>query len=238
MDIFGDALRDRQAGLTGRMLTIRRDDGHVDRHDPALYFMPEPFAHEVALLNMVEGPVLDVGCGAGRTLLWLAGQSVAATGIDLSPGAVDVCRDRGCEDVMLADAMTDDLTRQGGPFRTIVVFGNNIGIGGTYEGAETLLRHLAHAAAPGARLLVTGLDVAKTDQEHHLAYHRRNLDKGRPRGEIRMRFEYEGAVGDWVPWYHPEPNELAKLANAAGWRIKSVGPSDGPFYAGVFEKAG
>ena len=236
MDIFGDALRDRHAGHTGRLLTIRRDDGHVDRHDPALYFMPDPFAHEIALLDMAEGPVLDVGCGAGRTLLWLQRRGVDAAGVDLSPGAVAVARDRGCHGVTQADilARTPAIPREA--FRTLTVFGNNIGIGGTYEGAETLLRNLADAAAPDCRLLVTGLDIAKTDQEHHLAYHQRNIDAGRPRGEITMRFEYQGRTGAWMRWYHPEPRELDALAQATGWVVETMAPAGGAFFAAVLRK--
>ncbi|APX13523.1 class I SAM-dependent methyltransferase [Tateyamaria omphalii] len=238
MDIFGNALRDVQAGHTGRMLTIRRDDDHVDRHDPALYFMPDPFAHEVALLDRVEGPVLDVGCGAGRTLLWLQQRGVEATGIDLSPGAVEVARERGCRDVTHGDIMAHDLPLPRGHFRTIIVFGNNIGIGGTYEGAISLLRNLTHTATAQCRLLVTGLDVGNTDRPNHLAYHQRNLDAGRPRGEISMRFEYEGAVGAWIPWFHPEPDELRQMAAASGWAVERIALAGGPFFASILQRAG
>ncbi|WP_299592077.1 bifunctional 2-polyprenyl-6-hydroxyphenol methylase/3-demethylubiquinol 3-O-methyltransferase UbiG [uncultured Tateyamaria sp.] len=216
------------------MLTIRRDDGHVDRHDPDLYFAPAPFAHEIPLLEKVDGPVLDVGCGAGRTLLWLEKRGVSATGVDLSRGAVEVARMRGCQDVRFGDIMDPELPFQGNTFRTAVVFGNNIGIGGTYAGAETLLRRLAHVVAPGGQLLVTGLDIANTDQEHHLAYHQHNIERGRPRGEIAMRFEYRGAVEDWIQWFHPEPDELERMAKATGWIVEDIGPAVGPFYTGVF----
>ncbi|MBM7069691.1 class I SAM-dependent methyltransferase [Actibacterium sp. 188UL27-1] len=220
------------------MLTIRRDDGHIDTHGPGIYFAPDPFAHEASLLQDVEGPVLDVGSGAGRTLLWLDRKGVEAVGVDLSPGAVNVAQDRGCRDVRLGDVMDpkgkilgDDM------FQTVVVFGNNMGIGGTYEGAEALLHRLACAVMPSGQALVTGLDIAQTNQPHHLAYHRRNLDKGRPRGEIKMRFEYQGATGEWVRWFHPEPDELARLARSAGWTVERIGPAGGPFYAGVLRNA-
>lgn len=239
MDLFGDSLRDRHAGRYGRMLTIRRDDGHVDAHDPAIYFAPDPSAYEASLLRGVEGPVLDVGSGAGRTLLWLDRSGIAAAGIDLSPGAVEVAQSRGCKDVRLGDVMdATGETLENNAFQTAVVFGNNMGIGGTYEGAELLLRRLARVVRPGGRALVTGLDIAQTDAPHHLAYHRRNLEKGRPRGEIEMRFEYQGCVGNWMKWFHPEPNELERLAMSAGWSIERLGPVDGPFFAAVLRNSG
>lgn len=237
MDLFGDALRDYHAGTRSRMLTIRRDDGYMDAHDPRLYFTADPFAHEKDLLAQAEGPVLDVGSGAGRTLLWLQHRGLEATGIDLSPGAVTVACDRGCKDVREADALiADDGVLPMDAFQTVVLFGNNVGIGGTIDGAATLLKRIARATKPGGRLLVTGLDIADTSAPQHLAYHAKNRDRGRPIGEIRMRFEYEDDLDGWVPWFHPEPEELERLAQDAGWRLDQRAPGSGPFYARIFER--
>lgn len=219
------------------MLTIRRDDDHTDAHDLGLYFAAEPFDHEADLLRRTEGPVLDVGCGAGRMLLWLQQRGMAAVGIDVSPGAVEVCRTRGCADVRLIDVMEARADALGeGAFRTAVVFGNNIGIGGTIEGARELLWRLARAVAPSGHLLVAGLDITQTAEPQHLAYHRRNRAAGRPRGEIVMRFEYEGGVGSWVRWFHPEPEELERIALEAGWTIVEIGSAAGPFLAAVLQR--
>lgn len=237
MDVFGQALLNREAGIHGKMLTIRRDDDHTDSHDPDLYFAGEPFEHEAELLVNAEGPVLDVGCGAGRTLLWLKQKGIKATGIDLSPGAVEVSRLRGCPDVFHGDVMADGLDLLGTrAFQTAVLFGNNVGIGGTIEGAVVLLKRIAQVTKPGGQLFITGLDIAQTDNPLHLDYHRANRSKGRPRGEITMRFEYEGQVGDWVPWFHPEPDELDRLALEAGWDVTGIEPASGPFYAATLRK--
>ena len=40
------------------------------------------------------GRILDVGCGSGTTLLWLAGHGFEACGIDVSPTAVGVAASR------------------------------------------------------------------------------------------------------------------------------------------------
>lgn len=237
MDVFGEALRDRQAGNLGRMLTIRRDDNHTDAHDPGQYFANMPFAHEINLLARIQGPVLDVGCGAGRTLLWLERQGIEATGIDLSSGAVAVSRSRGCKDVRHSNFMTDSLDMFAEQtFQTVVLFGNNVGIGGTIEGAADLLHRIIQLTQPGGHVVITGLDIAQTENPRHLEYHRANRSKGRPRGEITMRFEYEGHIGDWVPWFHPEPDELEGLAGKTGWDIVEIKPASGPFYAATLRK--
>ncbi|MGP8072951.1 MAG: class I SAM-dependent methyltransferase [Thermoplasmata archaeon] len=62
------------------------------------WFSPDPFP---ALVRAVEdgwlippGPVLDVGCGAGSNVLWLAAHGFRATGIDIAPGAIAAAESR------------------------------------------------------------------------------------------------------------------------------------------------
>lgn len=40
------------------------------------------------------GPILDVGCGAGSNVLWLARRGFRATGIDIAPGAIAAAESR------------------------------------------------------------------------------------------------------------------------------------------------
>ncbi|MEL6678489.1 MAG: methyltransferase domain-containing protein [Pseudomonadota bacterium] len=229
MDIFGTALAAYLGGVRDREITIRRDDDSVDGHSPGLYFAEAPFPHEVAALARVEAPVLDVGCGAGRHLLWLQRQGLEAVGFDISPGAVEVCRARGCADVRCLDVLAGaDLPEVG----TALLFGNNIGLGGTRERTVKLLRILRGAVRPGGRIVLTALDIAATQDPTHLAYHRRNAARGRPRGEIRIRLEYHGQVGPWFGWHHPEPGELRTLAAESGWAVDTLEPA-GPFYWAV-----
>ena len=121
-------------------------------------------------------------------------------------------------------------------FQTAVLFGNNVGIGGTLDGARQLFRRLARAVSPSGQLLVTGLDIAQTSDPQHLAYHQRNRALGRPIGEITMRFEYQDMIGSWVRWFHPTPDELREIAVEAGWSVKEIGSTYGPFYSAVLEK--
>lgn len=80
MDIYGTALLDHHHGLRDRVIKICRDNDFVNEHSASLYFEEHPFEQEAAALEFVTGPVLDIGCGAGRHLLWLQGQGVDAIG--------------------------------------------------------------------------------------------------------------------------------------------------------------
>ena len=46
----------------------------------------------VELARRSAGPVLEIGCGTGRILLPVARSGVTITGLDLSPGMLEVCR--------------------------------------------------------------------------------------------------------------------------------------------------
>jgi len=53
--------------------------------------------------------VLDIGCGTGRHLLYLAGRGFAVTGTDNSPKAMSICRERLAEIGLEADLIEIDM---------------------------------------------------------------------------------------------------------------------------------
>lgn len=222
MDVFGTALLDYLGGQRDHPIRILRDDDVVDEHSAGLYFAPEPFDFEVPVLADAAGPLLDVGSGAGRHLLWCHAHGVAATGVDISKGAVACAKRRGCASVVLCDVTQDMSPLTGKTFKTITLFGNNVGIGGSFAGAVALLRNLRCVAQPDTRLLLTGLDVTGTDDPAHLAYHAANLRAGRRKGEIRMRLDYRDMIGEWGGWYHPLPSEIEELCGESGWVLDAL----------------
>ena len=75
-----------------------RDDGYFDaRCDVSVYFSnyEEWPAHVQRALNLVKGRVLDIGCGAGRHSLYLQERGHDVLGIDVSPLAIEICKQRG-----------------------------------------------------------------------------------------------------------------------------------------------
>lgn len=78
---------------------LESDDGARLTADlqPADFFLPfetwTPW--EQCLIQRATGAVLDLGAGAGRHSLYLQGLGHDVTAVDISPGAVLVCRARG-----------------------------------------------------------------------------------------------------------------------------------------------
>lgn len=94
--------------------------------DPARWHA-EASNDECGVLDGVEGPVLDIGCGPGRLVASLARRGVAALGIDLSPTAVALARRNGV--TVLERDVFGPLPGEG-RWATTLLFDGNIGIGG------------------------------------------------------------------------------------------------------------
>ncbi|MFJ5810933.1 class I SAM-dependent methyltransferase [Streptomyces sp. NPDC093093] len=101
-----------------------------------------------AVLERCTGPILDVGCGAGRLVEALARRGHAVLGVDVSPAAVisTVCRGGHARSGSVFDPLPDE-----GSWGTALLIDGNIGIGGD---PRHLLRRLHDLVRPGGRLIV------------------------------------------------------------------------------------
>jgi SAM-dependent methyltransferase len=77
---FGRMLRDYHADSLAEQPRHRRDDGEMSEAPLEWYFTgPEQWPDvERSALDDVRGRVLDAGCGAGRTALWLQEQGTTS----------------------------------------------------------------------------------------------------------------------------------------------------------------
>lgn len=219
-DIFGEALYSYWKGDRKTPYIIRRDDGYVDEGSLEIYFTELMYPTEQVVAGYIGEKILDVGCGAGRYLLSFQERGFDIFGIDISPLAIKVCKKRGAKNAFILDAFQP--TFPPGSFDTILLFGNNIGIGGNLPGAKYLLRAQRQLIKPGGHLLLDSLDVTRTNKKTHLQYHLKNRLAGRYVGEIKIRVEYRGETGDWFKWLHIAPADLQDLATETGWTIKEV----------------
>jgi SAM-dependent methyltransferase len=189
-----------QAGSA--MLTLRPDSGH-HRGEPVRFdvrsWCGEASPMERSLLESLQGPVLDVGCGPGRLLAAARPLGLAALGIDTSAEAVRRARGRGaraCEQSIFAPVP------QSGHWQSVILLDGNIGIGGS---VTALLRRCRQLVAPSGTLLVE----VEADEEVDTAYSA-VLDDERGNRSEPFRWARTGTAG------------LASRARAGGWTVTAV----------------
>ena len=122
---------------------LERDDGYAGPRSGPEWFFAEPEQWpeaERAVFAHVRGRVLDVGAGAGRHSLEAQRRGLEVVAIDVSPGAVEVCRRRGVRDVRLLPLAGVDEAL--GIFDTVLMMCGNFGLVGSAAEAATILGRL------------------------------------------------------------------------------------------------
>ncbi len=219
-DVFGNMVYSYWKGNHRTAHIIRRDDDVIDSESLSIYFRKKLYSTEKTVIPYASGKILDVGCGVGRHTLYFQKKGFDITGIDFAPKAIKVCKERGCKKAKLMDVFHPTLKKQS--FDTLLLFGHNIGIGGTLSGAKKLLKSLRQLVKNNGVLLLTSIDVTKTTNAVHLKYHKKNRASGRYIGTVKIRIEYKDQISDWFNWLHIEPKELKKISIASGWLIEHI----------------
>jgi len=104
--LYAAALTRRPQGL------VARDRAGVAVELATARWLAGAGSTDLRVLRRARGPVLDIGCGPGRHVRALADRGVAALGIDASPAAVRVARDRGTR--VLQGSVFDAVPAMGG----------------------------------------------------------------------------------------------------------------------------
>ena len=248
-DVFGEMIRDAYAVRTGTgprplaggrvprpvIEVIERDDGLINGA-PADHYLDEPAEwqpHDHRALRLCRGHVLDIGVGAGRTAVEIQRRGMAVTGLDTSRGAIEVARRRGLRDTVLntIDAYAVARAR----YDTFLLLGNNLGLLESRQRAPIFLDALARLANPGARIIAQGTDPYGTTDPVHVSYHRRNRERGRLGGQLRLRLRYRMLATEWFDYLNCSIEELAALLSGTRWRLRSIDDEDRPYYLAVME---
>jgi SAM-dependent methyltransferase len=238
-DAFGHALMDQLEGVDDTAEIIERDDGFIALSARSVQYLSGPATwgeSDLAAVREMRGRVLDVGCGAGRFALHLQQEGHDVVAIDTSPLAVEVCRRRGVVDARILSIR--QISRSLGSFDTIIMMGNNIALFGSADRMQRILRRMDRVTNPGGRIVAEGIDPYETDDPAHLAYHARNLERGRMGGQIRMRVRYRTYRTPWFDYMFLSVDELEAQLSRSAWRLANVIDGAGPGYVAVLEKRG
>ncbi len=114
---------------------------------------PQPAIIKLAEAGQIRGSVLDVGCGTGENLLYLAARGHEAWGLDFVPIAIERAKAKAAQrgldaHFVVADAL--ELKKLGRQFDTVI----DCGLFHTFADEERpmLVRGLAEVLGPGGLL--------------------------------------------------------------------------------------
>lgn len=236
-DPLGQAMYDHATGRTAGEL-VYRDGDDVEPHAvPDTYFTaPSDWDSDwKRRLGALDGPVLDVGCGAGTNARWLQDRGREVVAIDVSPNAVRAARHRGLEDARVMDLF--DLDLPNGRFRSVLVKGTQLGLAGSLPGVRAVLSDLACVTDEAGVAIVDSYDPAGLDPESFVGY------RPDPRAGIARRafhFEYrrpdgEREVGRTLPFVLFGPERLRDVLVGTPWELDAVWPQ-AAYYRAKLEK--
>ncbi len=184
------------------------------------------------------GPVLELGCGTGRTLLPIARDGVPCVGVDPSPSMLAVLRGKGVpEHLELVESSWESLDLGGRRFRLVTapfrVFSHLLDVDQQLAGLDRVRRHLAPGGLFAFDLFDPNLErIAAAEEAEHLSltcqvdgielrrYDRVRRDHSRQVMEVGFRFEGgpPGCAGETsihLRWYYRY--ELEHLLARAGF---------------------
>jgi hypothetical protein len=147
----------------------------------------------------------------------------------VSPGAIEVCRRRGVKDAR--ELGIDDIDESLGPIDTIVMLGNNFGLFGSRAKAKRLLRRFHGLTTERGRIVAETRNVRATEDPAHLEYQRRNVERGRLPGQIRIRVRYGRAATPWFDHLMVSRDALEDILEGTGWRLARTIDTDDMYVA-------
>jgi SAM-dependent methyltransferase len=241
-DAYGRAILDGHLGKPAYEV-VERDDGYIGvSMGPPHYLAPHaewPSLDKKAI-RLARGRVLDVGCGGGRVGLHLAEKGIECVGIDNSPAAVETCHLRGFPGAVLCP-FEQISRRRLGVFDTVVMLGNNWGLMAGVRRARIRLRRLHGMTTDRARIVAQSMDPAPPGMkmpECHRDYHRRNRDRGRLPGQLRIRVRYQRLKTPYFDYLLASPDEMREILDGTGWRISRLieGSEGGRYVAQIVKE--
>lgn len=152
----------------------------------------DPDPHEVALLEGVDDPLLDIGCGPGRVVRALAASGRLVLGIDPAPSAAAEAARGGVP--VLQRSVFSALPGEG-RWGTALLMDGNVGIGGD---PVALLSRCRELIRPGGRV------VAEVE------------GPGTETVPLTVRVEAGGRAGPWFRWAVVGVDAWPSLAVQAG----------------------
>jgi cyclopropane fatty-acyl-phospholipid synthase-like methyltransferase len=217
-DLFGKAILDYQTQNAPEDLITETSISDPDEMPVAYLF--RAFAEmpklEQKALQLCQGKVLDVGCGAGSHSLYLQEKGFDVTAIDISQNAIQACHLRGVKNALVQNIL--DLENQ--KFDTILLLMNGTGIFGTLQETSKYLQKLKSLLNPNGQILIDSSDIIYMfDQDNDGSY---LVPADSYYGELTFTVSYKNQTENTFPWLYLDYNTLQIACNDNGLQSKMI----------------
>ncbi len=206
-DVFGKAIKDFHNGKNAVIDTYSSIAGWDELPVKYLFRLFEEMPDlEQTALKMAFGEVLDLGCGAGSHSLYLQNQGLSVKPVDVSKGAIEVCKLRGLEQAEAINLWDLKDTQ----FDTILALMNGAGICGSMKNLPHFLKHLVSLLKPGGQILMDSTDVIYMFEDENGETDLSEVDHYY--GEVEFQSRYLGQNSGSFPWIYIDFYNLQQQA--------------------------
>ena len=206
-DVFGQAIKDYYDGKDAVIDTYSSVGGWDKLPVKYLFrsFEEMPDIEQTAL-KLAFGKVLDLGCGAGSHSLYLQNQGLSAKPVDISKGAIEICKKRGLNQA----EMINFWNMKDAQYDTILALMNGAGICGSMNNFPSFLKHLKSLLAPGGQILMDSSDIIYMFEDQDGKVDLSEVDHYY--GEVTFQSKYLGENSGSYPWIYIDFYNLQQQA--------------------------
>lgn len=228
-DPYGRAIRDHFHDQQDEPL-LNRHGNEVSQHSQIndLYFSDFDTEHEDNkwIGSWLDGPLLDIGAGAGRHTLYFQ-DHFEAVAIEVSTHLVEVMRKRGVHDARQVDMfdIRDEFERD--QFKSALMIGTQLGLTASLQGLRQFLGDLSFVTTPDATAVLDSYHPAKSVEFEVPGF---QPDPTQGAASRIMQFEYEDDLSEPLLFRFFSPERLEEAVVGTGWEISEIRrhPSDPP----------
>lgn len=127
------------------------EKNHRQYFDSTVGIDPSAFLEPLAGRLEPKATILDIGCGSGRDLRWLARRGFKPTGFEQSPSLVRLALEHASCPVIEGDFCSYDFTKH--QFAALVFVGSLVHL--SKDALPTVLKSTCRAIAPDGLVLIT-----------------------------------------------------------------------------------
>lgn len=214
-DIIGHALLDYYHGnYTEDIITETNISEDDELPLPYLFrsFKEMPKVEQEAL-KLANGKILDVGCGAGIHSLYLQNKGFDIMAVDISKGAVEVCKLQGLKKVKNLDVLQVNQKK----FDTILLLMNGTGIFQNLEKVPEYLQHLKSLLNDSGQILIDSSDLKYMFDKDDEAMNAEGYY-----GELEYSMRYKGEQSDLFSWLYLDEITFKNACISNGFNFEIV----------------